>query len=121
MSRSVTLNCRAKFLYGSLLERYIQAGYTSTHIFQHVNPPVGPAVKLYNGRFLFSSSLCQKSTAVVADNKETPGQRRKSSRIPAAKTSLRRAAVEAQRSKDGIVIRGAPEKSTGLESKVRLI
>jgi hypothetical protein len=54
-----------------------------------------------------------------SDSLDSQKQRQRSGRIPAAPTSLRRVAVEAQRSKDGILSK-AQLKEQGIDqSKVR--
>jgi hypothetical protein len=71
----------------------------------------------------FSSSvyLAQKQLSTddgSSDNLDSQKQRLRSGRIPAAPTSLRRVAVEAQRSKDGILSK-AQLKEQGIDqSKV---
>lgn len=67
-----------------------------------------PALKLPRRRDFFSSNahLAQKQLSKDDESAEHPEhqkQRRRSGRAPAAPTSLRRVAVEAQRSRDGFL------------------
>jgi required for meiotic nuclear division protein 1 len=77
----------------------------------HASPPLlRPRRRdFFSSNSLLSSERSSTPDSPKADNalqiQQTNGQKRKTARSPAAKTSLRRVAVEAQRSKDGNLAR----------------
>lgn len=89
--------CRKSTVFGVLRQPRNQ------HL--HASPPLG----LPRRKDFFSSNAYLKQERSQGDSEaaqselETQKQRRKASRTPATKTSLRRVAVEAQRSRDGIL------------------
>ncbi|KAJ9202335.1 hypothetical protein DTO021D3_4469 [Paecilomyces variotii] len=89
--------CRKSTVFGVLRQPRNQ------HL--HASPPLG----LPRRKDFFSSNAYLKQKQSQGDSEaaqselETQKQRRKASRTPATKTSLRRVAVEAQRSRDGIL------------------
>lgn len=70
---------------------------------------------------LFSTTAVVQQPQKEAESSEGPQPaKRKKTRSPAAKNSLRRVAVEAQRSRDGIMIGGMPGLEDRLNTKVAL-
>lgn len=104
-------SCRKSSVFGILKQ--------PRHQFLHATPPL-----IYPRRKDFFSSnatLRQKQT------QDTPGtelppenskQKKKAGRSPVAKTSLRRVAVEAQRSRDGILSKTRPSEERPFVTKV---
>ncbi len=75
--------------------------------------------------YFSSSAVTNSALRVTNDQQEvksedsSPGSKRKSTRSPAAKNSLRRVAVEAQRSRDGKGQKKIPVGAQQITSKVR--
>lgn len=70
--------------------------------------------------FFSSNAVLQQQPSRNGEATEQQHQQaRKSSRLPAGKTSLRRVAVEAQRSRDGILTTAKPAADERLKAKVR--
>lgn len=105
-------SCRNSSVFGVLNQ--------PRHQFLHAAPPL----LLPRRKDFFSSNatLRQKQSSQELPKGEQPPenskQKRKTARSPVAKTSLRRVAVEAQRSRDGILSRSRPSEERPLTSKV---
>ena len=88
--------------------------------FLHASPPLFlPRRKDF---FSSNATLRQKQpsqdTPKGEELTESSKQKRKATRSPIAKTSLRRVAVEAQRSRDGILSKARPSEERPFTSKV---
>lgn len=84
---------------------------------------VSPALKLPRRRDFFSSNtfLAQRQNDETTEHPEPEKQRRRGGRAPAAPTSLRRVAVEAQRSRDGFLSKAQLKEQGIHQTKVRQV